>query len=135
MGVPLRLPLKRPPRTSAPRPPPLVQPAPTTQLDRRPTTDQPRLTGLWVPQLARAAAPHGRSLLPERRVRERLQRLVQSRELTRDAQQVLARVEMAVERVHLGAETVEPLEQGVHLPVGDFFPFHLGQFRASSSAR
>src|SRR5213082_2851165 len=56
MGLPLRLPLKRPPRTSAPRLPPLVQPAPTTQLDRRPTTDQPRLTGLWVPHLDRVQA-------------------------------------------------------------------------------
>src|SRR6266511_4311579 len=51
MGLPLRLPLERAPSTSAARLPPLVQPTPTTQLARRPTADQPRLTGLWVPQL------------------------------------------------------------------------------------
>ena len=51
MGLPLRLPHKRPPRPSTPRLPPLVQPPPTTQLARRPTTDQPRLTGLWAPHL------------------------------------------------------------------------------------
>src|SRR5438105_4585475 len=62
MGLPLRLPLKRPPRTSAPRLPPLVQPAPTTQLDRRPTTDQPRLTGLWVLQLGAEAEAERRAL-------------------------------------------------------------------------
>src|SRR5205085_6457719 len=31
--------------------PPLVQPTPTTRLARSTTADQPRLTGLWVPQL------------------------------------------------------------------------------------
>ena len=52
MGLPLRLPHQRPPRPCPPRLPPLVQPPPTAQLTRRTATDQPRLTGLWVPQLA-----------------------------------------------------------------------------------
>jgi hypothetical protein len=51
VGLPLRLPRKRPPRPSPSRLPALVQPTPTTQLARRPPADQPRLTGLWVPQL------------------------------------------------------------------------------------
>ena len=56
VGLPLRLPDQRPPRPSAPRLPALVQPTPTTQLARRPAADQPRLTGLWVPQLDEAVA-------------------------------------------------------------------------------
>src|SRR5205823_10441825 len=56
VGLPLRLSLKRTPRTSAARLPALVQPTPATQLARRPTADQSRLTGLWVPQLAAGTA-------------------------------------------------------------------------------
>src|SRR5206468_1528365 len=51
VGLPLRLPQQRPPRPSTRRLPALVQPTPTTRLARRPAPDQPRLTGLWVPQL------------------------------------------------------------------------------------
>jgi hypothetical protein len=57
VGLPVRLPLKRAPRASAPGLPPLVQPPPTTQLTRRPTADQPRLTALWGSAGARHAPP------------------------------------------------------------------------------
>src|SRR5262249_9636622 len=50
VGLPLRLPLERPPRPSTRRLHTLVQPTPTTRLTRRTTADQPRLTGPWVPQ-------------------------------------------------------------------------------------
>ncbi len=42
----------------------------------------------------------------------------------RDPEQVLARVEPPVERMHLRAEAVEALEQSVKLAVVDRFPFH-----------
>ena len=53
VGIPLRVPHERRPRSRTTRLPTLVQPTPTAQLARWPTTDQPRLTGLWVPHLAR----------------------------------------------------------------------------------
>ena len=52
VGLSLRLPDQRPPRSSPPRLPPLVQPTPTTRLTRSPTPDQPRLTRLWSVHLA-----------------------------------------------------------------------------------
>jgi hypothetical protein len=78
----------------------------------------------WSTPLAGTASPHSRPLLAERGIGEGLQRLVQRRELSGDAQQVLARVEVAVEGVHLLAETVEALEQRVELPVSDFLAIH-----------
>ena len=67
---------------------------------------------------AGAAPPaDGGCLRAERRVGERLQRLVQVRELGGDPQQRLLRVEATVERAQLVADPVEPFEQGVELPV------------------
>src|SRR5262249_17994378 len=86
-------------------------------------------------RLAGPAAPYGRRLLAECRVRERLQRFVQGRKLARDAQELLTRVEMAVQRVHLVAQPVEPLEQRIELPVGDVLAIHGAQFRPTSSDR
>src|SRR5439155_25693939 len=61
VGVPLRLPLKRPPQPHAPRLPQVVQPQATPRLTRRPPTNQPRLTRLWSLHLARGArsSAHG----------------------------------------------------------------------------
>ena len=73
---------------------------------------------------ASAAATDGRALVSKRRVGERLEGLVQRRELARDAQQLLLRVEATGERVHLVAEPVEALEERVELTVGDFLAFH-----------
>ena len=47
MGLPLRLPDQRPPRSSPPWVPEVVQPTKTPRLARGTTTDQPRLTRLW----------------------------------------------------------------------------------------
>ncbi|TMK69208.1 MAG: hypothetical protein E6G50_13190 [Actinobacteria bacterium] len=90
------------------------------------------------PALAGSAAAHGRSLLSERRVGERLQRLVQRRELVRDAQELLVRVETQRKRVHLVTEPVESFEQCIELPVGDVALFHhliLGRRAVHASAR
>jgi hypothetical protein len=58
-----------------------------------------------------------RALGAERRVGERLQRLVQAAELPHDPLELVVRVEAPVEGVHLVAEAVEPLEDGVELAV------------------
>jgi hypothetical protein len=68
-------------------------------------------------RLARPAAAHLRGLSSERRVGERLQRLVQIGDLGRDAHERLLRVEATVQRVQLLADGVEALEQDVELPV------------------
>src|SRR5262249_57553438 len=77
-----------------------------------------------VAGLAGPAAPNGRRLLPERRVRQRLQRLVQRRELACNAQELLTRVEVSIERVHLVTQPVEAREQRVELTIADVFSFH-----------
>jgi hypothetical protein len=66
---------------------------------------------------ARAAAADLRCLVSERRVRERLKRLVQARELGGDAEQGLLRVEPAVQRPKLVADPVQSAEERVELPV------------------
>ena len=65
-----------------------------------------------------------RRLRPERGVGERLQRLVQGRELAGDPRQALGAVEPAVEVVYLVTEPVEALEQCVELAVGDLVAVH-----------
>src|SRR5690349_21366419 len=85
--------------------------------------------------LAGSAAPDGGRLLAERSVRKRLQRLVQRGELPCDAKELFARVQVPVERVHLVAETVEPLEQRVELTIADIFPLHAAHRNATSCAR
>ena len=88
--------------------------------------------------LAGAAAAHLRRLLPERRVRERLQRLVQRRELARQPEEVLVVVGAAVELRELVADPVEPLEQDVEAAVGESsrsMPFILGTRARRASAR
>src|SRR3954447_12179505 len=72
MGVPLRLPLKRPPSPRPSRLPPLVQPTPTAQLAPPTATDQPRLTGPWVLQLAADAVAQDEVVLQRVAVARRL---------------------------------------------------------------
>ena len=50
-------------------------------------------------------------------VREGLERLVQRRQLVRDPDQSLGRLEAPVERVHLVAEAIQSLEDRIQLPV------------------
>src|SRR5919202_138175 len=73
---------------------------------------------------AGAAAPDLRALVAEGGVGQRLERLVQRRELAGDPAQVLARVELAVQRPQLVGEAVEALEQGVELAVGELLSLH-----------
>src|SRR5207248_2572024 len=73
------------------------------------------------PRLAGPPAPDLRALVAERRIGERLERLVQVAELVGDHRQVLARLLAAVESRELIREPVEALEQRLELPVGDLF--------------
>src|SRR5690348_2587906 len=66
-----------------------------------------------------AAAPDGGRLLAEGGVRERLQRLVQRRELAGQADEVLVVVEPLVRLRELVPDPVEPLEDQVEAPVGE----------------
>ena len=77
--------------------------------------------------LRRPAAAHLRAFATERGVRERLERLVEERELVRDPEQPLVLVEPRVQPVHLLAEAIEPLEERVQLPV--VYVLALGQRR------
>jgi hypothetical protein len=77
---------------------------------------------------AGAAAANGRALVAERCVGDRLERLVQRPELTRDAEQLFLRVETTGQRVYLLAEAVEALEERVELAVADFLAFHSSRF-------
>jgi hypothetical protein len=63
-----------------------------------------------------------RALLAEGCVRERLERLVQRRELVRDPDEALSGLEAPVERVDLVAQTVESFEDGVELTVVEVLP-------------
>src|SRR5439155_4345625 len=95
-----------------------------------------RRPDLQAGRLAGPAAPtHRRPLLAEGGKGQRLQGLVQRRQLVRDTQQMLARVELAVERVHFVAEAVEALEQRVELSVAEILSFHGAHVTASSSSR
>jgi len=67
--------------------------------------------------LGRSAAANLRALLPQRGIGEGLEGLVQVDELVRDPREPLLVVEPPVQRVDLVAEPVEPLENGVELPV------------------
>jgi hypothetical protein len=70
-----------------------------------------------------AAADLG-TLLAQRRIGERLQGVVQSRELVRDSKEAIAVVELAVQRVHLVAEAIEALEDRIELAVVERLSFH-----------
>jgi hypothetical protein len=74
-------------------------------------------------ELRRAAAADLRALLAQRRVGERLKRLVQRRELVRNPQEAFCGVHAAVERMHLVAEAVEALEHGIELSVVEVLTF------------
>jgi hypothetical protein len=67
--------------------------------------------------LGGAASTHLRALMPEGGVCERLERLVQRRELVRDAQETLGGIHPPIERVYLVAKAIEALEDGVELAV------------------
>src|SRR5438552_2278473 len=69
--------------------------------------------------LGRAAAADLRGLLAEGGIRERLQRLVQRRELPGEAEEVLVVVEALVRLRELVPDPVEPLEDQVEAPVGE----------------
>src|SRR5204863_4063015 len=90
----------------------------------RATPDPARSQRLWAGQLAGSAAADVRALAPERRIGERLKRLVELRELARDPQHPLVRLEPAVDRGDLLRQTVETLEQRVELAVGDVPGLH-----------
>ena len=77
---------------------------------------------------SRAAAAHLRALLPQRRVRERLERVVQQRELSYDRREVLAAVQPAVEALELGRQAVEALEQRVELAITDVLGGSMAQW-------
>ena len=86
----------------------------------------------WTSTACPQAARRRRTWGPAGRVRRR-----PARSATRSASvararrgQVLAGVEPPVERVHLGGQPVEPLEQRVELPIADLLPFHAGIVRA-----
>ena len=68
-------------------------------------------------KLAGAAAADLWAGLAEGGVRQRLQRLVQRRELPRDAEQLIVAIKVAVERLDLGDQPVEALEDCLELPV------------------
>jgi hypothetical protein len=76
-----------------------------------------------------APAPlHLRSLVPERRVRERLQRVVQRGELTHDRRVALACIESAVQGAKLVTEAIKALEQRVELAVTKLLSLHRARF-------
>ena len=77
-----------------------------------------------IERLGRAAPAHLRALVPERRVREGLHRLVQRLQLVRDAQQRLGRIDPPVEDVDLVDEAVEALEDCVELTVIERLVLH-----------
>ena len=56
-------------------------------------------------------------MLPQRGVSKGLERFIQVDQLMRDPREPVLVVEPAVQRVHLVTEPVEPLEDGVELPV------------------
>ncbi len=79
-------------------------------------------------------------MLTECGVGDRLQRLVQDRELARDPEQGVLLIEAAVQRVNLLAKAVESRENGVQLAVAEILrAFHARGFYCevptSSSAR
>jgi len=65
-----------------------------------------------------------RALVAERRVGERLQRVVQRRELVRDPKKTFAVVETLVQSVQLGGQAVEPFKDRVQLAVVKIFRLH-----------
>jgi hypothetical protein len=76
------------------------------------------------PRLAGAAPSHLR-LLAEGGVREGAQRLVQRPQLAADVQEALLRLHTPIDPLQLLGDPVEPLEQGVELPVGDVATIHV----------
>ena len=70
--------------------------------------------------------------MPERRVGECLQRVVERRELSLDPQQLLVRIEPPAEAVHLVAQPVEALEQRIELSVADLLALHPFYLRFTS---
>jgi hypothetical protein len=62
-------------------------------------------------------------LLPQRCIGKGLKRLVQVDELMRDPREPFLVVKPSVQRVHLAAESVEPVENGIELPVVEMIAF------------
>jgi hypothetical protein len=75
-------------------------------------------------RLAGAAASHLR-LLAEGGVGEGAQRVVQRPQLAADVQEALLRLQPTIDSLQLLGDPVEPLEQGVELPVGDVATIHV----------
>ena len=84
--------------------------------------------------LARAAAAHLRALRAERRVGERLQRLVQVAQLVRDHGQLLAPLLARFSAPSSSRDPVEPLEQRLELAVGDLSVLHGADALGSNAA-
>ena len=80
--------------------------------------------------LGRASPPDLRPGLAQRGICERGQRLVQDAQLVDDRREALARVEPAVQLVHLGGQAVEPLEQGLQLAVAYLLVLHVFDCRS-----
>jgi len=75
------------------------------------------------PTLARAASDTRRRL-PEGRVRERVERLLQVVELARDEHEPLLTLGGAIEALELACDPVQPIEQGVELAISDVVLLH-----------
>ena len=75
-------------------------------------------------RLARPAAAHLRALRPERRVGDRLERLVQVPQLVGDHGQLLTPLLTAVQPLQFLGDAVEAAEERLELAVGDLSVFH-----------
>lgn len=81
-------------------------------------------------ELARASAD-ARGRLPECRVRERVQRLVELPELSREQHEPLLLRCRPVETIELVSDPIEAFEQRVQLPVSDVPLFHASILRGA----
>src|SRR5919108_3260257 len=81
--------------------------------------------------LAGPPAAYLRALLAEGRIRERLERLVERPELARQREESLGLVESPVQRLKLGPEGVQPLQDRVELAVVEALPLGHGSILRS----
>ena len=81
----------------------------------------------------RPRLPHARRRLSERRVGERVQRLLELVELARDEGEALLPLGRAVQALELVGDPVEALEQGVELAISDVVLLHEAILRPDGS--
>jgi Glucose/sorbosone dehydrogenases len=91
---------------------------------RRAVRGRRRRRAVRAPHLARTSSSHLRRLAAERRVGQRLQRLVERSELARQAHEVVVVVEPLVHPGQLVADPVEPLEQDVEATIREVSALH-----------